>query len=294
MKLIEEQFSYLNILDGNGNFLEESGLMIDFLRNNKMEGMMKILEKYKQKIEEEQQSCGILEVKNLRTAKKVKVNNPGNATMFYLCGKNMEDLKEMETQLGNHFDQVVEKRPETHLFSLPLLNTYYKVKVEVGGRGMSTEDLFLFPRPGAVALFKNRDSHKHTNNYNAGFIYSQVLNCQVTRPPTHPLCLAFTVSYGFSLGEDYLMCILDDKIRLLNYYTSQVQWLLTSQCLRMKGQPVPGATNVQSKQVEQSTPNHHQQDNQQQQNQDINKALEQIMDSKPIPQPTKPLSQQLQ
>lgn len=54
MKLIEEQFSYLNILDGNGNFLEESGLMIDFLRNNKMEGMMKILEKYKQKIEEEQ------------------------------------------------------------------------------------------------------------------------------------------------------------------------------------------------------------------------------------------------
>ena len=85
--------------------------MIDYLKNNKLEGMSKIVYKYKQKIEEEQNSCGILYISNLRIAPKIKMNNPSNATIFYLCNRNLEELKELDTDLTNYFDSQMNTSP---------------------------------------------------------------------------------------------------------------------------------------------------------------------------------------
>lgn len=65
-----QPFPYLNALDDDGNFIDEADTVVQSLMGRRLDKMAKIVERYKKKVEESYNTCGVLQIKNLQKIKK--------------------------------------------------------------------------------------------------------------------------------------------------------------------------------------------------------------------------------
>ena len=61
--------------------------------------------------------------------------------------------------------------------SLPWYNQHYQVDLSKDQGTFNKKPVWMFPLKEAVAFYTNDHSIDLLNNYNSGFIYSQILNC---------------------------------------------------------------------------------------------------------------------
>ncbi len=133
--------------------------------------MAKIVERYKSKVEESYNTCGVLQVKNLQKIKKASPDNPANLTMFYYCGRNLGEMKEVDNTLTNNFDESLKTALWVD-FPLPMLATHYKVKLSIDGGEFSKEEVWAYPLASSIAFFRSHETATDTINDNSGFLYS--------------------------------------------------------------------------------------------------------------------------
>lgn len=91
--------------------------------------------------------------------------------MFYYCGRNLEEMKEVDNGLTNNYDEAL-KKAQWLDFPLPQLATHYKVKLSIDQGEFSKEEVWAYPLANSIAFFRSHETSTDTVNDNSGFLYS--------------------------------------------------------------------------------------------------------------------------
>ncbi len=121
---------------------------------------------------------------------------------------------------------------------MPWLDHRYLVDLSVDLGNFTSSPLQMVPLKQSVAFYT--DQH---NSFNSGFIYSQITECSVTLRNSlkWPIdyddqhrCVFFSISYGYGLGQSYVICSLEEDQRVLKLLKYQFQLLFTRDCALIK------------------------------------------------------------